>query len=126
MSFRKEMSHEISRRNFLKGTAAGALSLAVGAVLPQAGKTKAFAEDVSYVPGTYTATATGMGTVKVEVTFDEKSITDIVLDVSQETEAIGQAAADALKEQVLAAQSGEIDGVSRSLLGESSCSDPGV
>jgi anaerobic selenocysteine-containing dehydrogenase len=86
MSFRKEMSHEISRRNFLKGTAAGALSLAVGAVLPQAGKTKAFAEDVSYVPGTYTATATGMGTVKVEVTFDEKSITDIVLDVSQETE----------------------------------------
>ena len=112
MSFRNQMAHEISRRNFLKGTAAGALSLAVGAVLPSVGKTKAFAEDVTYVPGTYTATATGMGTVKVEVTFDEKSITDIVLDVSGETPDIGQKAADTLKEQVLAAQSGDIDGVS--------------
>ena len=116
MSFRKEMAREISRRNFLKGTAAGALSLAVGTVLPSTVKTKAFAEDVSYVPGTYTATATGMGTVKVDVTFDEKSITDIVLDVSGETPAIGQAAADTLKEQVLAAQSGEIDGVSGATL----------
>ena len=41
-----------------------------------------------------------------------KAITDIVLDVSQETEGIGKAAAEPLIEQLLAAQGPEIDGVS--------------
>lgn len=64
-----------------------------------------------YTPGTYTATAQGMGTVTVKVTVDANSITDVELDVSNETADIGQAAADTLKQQVMDAQSAEIDGV---------------
>lgn len=65
-----------------------------------------------YTPGTYTATATGMGTVTVTATFDDNNITDVVLDVSGETAGIGQAAGDSLKQQILDAQSADIDGVS--------------
>ena len=65
-----------------------------------------------YTPGTYSATATGMGTVTVTATFDENSLIDVVLDVSEETPAIGQVAAEELKAQVMAAGSADIDGVS--------------
>ena len=74
--------------------------------------TTAFAEEGIYTPGTYTATAEGMETVTVTATFDANSITDIELDVSGETPSIGQAAKDELIEQIMAAQSAEIDGVS--------------
>jgi len=104
------MSNELSRRSFLKGAAATAVSAAfLGATGISVTKTKAAA---SYTPGTYTATATGMGTVTMTATFSEDAITDIVLDVSQETEGIGKAAAEPLIEQLLAAQGPEIDGVS--------------
>ena len=53
-----------------------------------------------------------MGTVTVTATFDENSLVDVVLDVAEETPAIGQAAAEELKAQVMAAGSAEIDGVS--------------
>ena len=36
----------------------------------------------AYVPGTYTAEATGMGTVKVSLTVDENAITEVVLDTA--------------------------------------------
>ena len=103
-------SRNISRRSFLKGATAAAfgtamVSMNAAAAFAEAGKT-------TYTPGTYTATAKGMGDVTVTATFDENSITDIVLDVSGETEGIGQAAADTLREQILAAQSAAIDGVS--------------
>ncbi|MCR5089849.1 MAG: FMN-binding protein, partial [Oscillospiraceae bacterium] len=65
----------------------------------------------SYVPGTYTAQATGMGTVVVTVTVDESSITEVVLDTSGETPEIGGAANETLTAQVMEAQSAEIDGV---------------
>lgn len=65
-----------------------------------------------YTPGDYTATATGMGTVTVTITVDANSITNVVLDVSGETDSIGQAAADTLKQQILDTQSDAIDGVS--------------
>ena len=44
-----------------------------------------------YTPGVYTASAEGHGggMVNVTVTFDEKSITEIVIDASEQTEAIG-------------------------------------
>ncbi|MBQ7437532.1 MAG: FAD-binding protein [Oscillospiraceae bacterium] len=104
------MSNELSRRSFLKGAAATAVSAAfLGATGISVTKAKAAA---SYTPGTYTATATGMGTVTMTATFSEDAITDIVLDVSQETEGIGKAAAEPLIEQLLAAQGPEIDGVS--------------
>ncbi len=65
-----------------------------------------------YTPGTYTATATGMGTVTVNVTVDANAITAVELDVSNETAGIGQAADVSLIEQIMAAQSAEIAGVS--------------
>ena len=104
------MSKEISRRSFLKGAAATAMSAAfLGVTGIQSPKARAAA---SYTPGTYTATATGMGKVTMTATFSEDAITDIVLDVSQETEGIGKAAGDTLVSQLMAAQSAEIDGVS--------------
>ena len=104
------MAKEISRRDFMKSMAAGAIGVAgIGAF--SALSVPAHAEDAIYTPGTYEAEAQGMGLVKMSATFDEKSIVDIVLDVSQETPAIGQAAAEELVIQLLEAQSNEIDGV---------------
>ncbi|MDO4615030.1 MAG: FAD-binding protein [Lachnospiraceae bacterium] len=65
-----------------------------------------------YTPGTYSATATGIGTVTVTMTFDETSITDVVLDVSGETPSIGQVAAEELQAALLASENGDIDAVS--------------
>ena len=101
----------LSRRDFLKGSLAGAASLAMAGVGLGAVNAKASADGL-YTPGTYSATATGMGTVTVTATFDENSLIDVVLDVAEETPAIGQAAAEELKAQVMAAGSAEIDGVS--------------
>ena len=76
------MSQELSRRSFLKGAAATAVSAAfLGVTGNSAVKAKAAA---AYTPGTYTATATGMGTVTMTATFSEDAITDIILDVSQD------------------------------------------
>ena len=52
-----------------------------------------------------------INTVIVTMTFDETSITDVVLDVSGETAAIGQVAAEDLKTALMAAQGAEIDAV---------------
>ena len=99
----------LSRRSFLKGAAATAAGSALLGI-------RAFAEEKpagGYVPGTYTATAQGMeSTVTVTMTFDESSITDVLIDVSGETEGIGAAAGDALKEQILSTQGIDIDTVS--------------
>ena len=65
-----------------------------------------------YIPGTYTAKATGMGTVIVNVTVDGGVITAVEIDGSGETPEIGGAAVPTLQEQVMAAQGAEIDGVS--------------
>lgn len=111
------MNKQISRRDFLKGAAAGAVvgvaALSLGGCTSSATPTPAPTEAGGlYTPGTYTATATGMGEVTVTMTFDANSITDVVLDLSAETADIGQAAGDTLIEQLMAAQSSEIDGVS--------------
>ena len=45
------------------------------------------------------------------MTFDENKITNVVLDVANETPSIGQAAAETLKKQLMSLQSAEIDGV---------------
>ena len=37
-----------------------------------------------YTPGTYSATATGMGDVTVTMTFDANAITNVVVDTSKE------------------------------------------
>ena len=102
---------KLSRRDFLKGSLAGAASIAMAGVGLNSLNAKAAADGI-YTPGTYSATATGMGTVTVTATFDENSLIDVVLDVAEETPAIGQAAAEELKAQVMAAKSADIDGVS--------------
>jgi len=114
------MSKQISRRDFLKGAAAGAVvgvaALTMGGCSSGASSATATPAPTAaggiYTPGTYTASATGMGNVTVTMTFDENSITDVVLDLASETADIGQAAGNTLIEQLLAAQSSEIDGVS--------------
>lgn len=88
-----------------------ALCYGIGLVLTAALAGTAFAEG-TYTPGTYTAEATGMGTVKVEVTVTEDAIEDIVIDGSEETPGIGGAALETLTGQVLESQGAEIDGVS--------------
>ena len=101
----------ISRRDFLKGALAGTATVAAGSLLGT-GALAESAGDAVYTPGTYSAQATGMGTVTVTMTFDETSITDVVLDVSEETPDIGQAAADELKAALLDKQAPDIDAVS--------------
>ncbi len=101
---------QISRRDFIRG-AAGAMGMAAVTTLTGL-SVKAEQEKGTYIPGTYSATANGMGTVTVTMTFDAESITDVVLDVSGETPDIGQKAADTLIEQILSTQGADIDGVS--------------
>ena len=48
------------------------------------------------------------------MTFSDSAVTNVVVDTSGETASYGAAAADQLKEQLLAAGSAEIDGVSGS------------
>lgn len=103
------MKNTISRRDFLKGVALSG----AGAVLSTALAGCSSAEKSgTYTPGTYTGTATGMGTLKVTATFDAEKITNVVLDLPQETPSIGQAAAEELVKQIMDSQSAEIDGVS--------------
>lgn len=65
-----------------------------------------------YTPGTYEAAAKGFGgEVKAVVTFDAEKILDVALTGDQETPAIGGAALEPLREQMLAAQGTGIDGV---------------
>ncbi len=106
------MSKNLSRRDFLKGAAATAVSTAfLGLQASAEAATEGAA--ANYTPGTYTATAQGMESpVTVTMTFDETSITDVVIDVSGETEGIGAAAGEDLKTQILATQGVAIDGVS--------------
>lgn len=105
---------QVSRRQFLRNTAVGAVSVAAAGLLggctADAAGTKPGA--AVYKPGTYTATAKGLGKVTVTMTFSETAITDIKLDCSEETVEIGGAAAKSLQEALMTAQSAEIDGVS--------------
>lgn len=113
MSNEGKTAKRLSRRDFLKGTAAGALGLAAaGALGGVNGIGRVSAAEGVYTPGTYSATANGIGVVKVTMTFDTDKITDVVLDVSGETASIGQAAAEELKAALLSSQSSEIDAVS--------------
>lgn len=105
------MANELSRRDFLKGMAAGAVSMAAMGVMGGVAAPVAHAADAIYKPGTYEAKAMGLASeVVVKMTFDETSITDVVIDVSGETPEIGGAIGDKMVDKLLAAQSAEIDG----------------
>ena len=104
---------KISRKGFLKVAAAAAMSGVTASALAacNAGSSSSTGEAI-YTPGTYTGTATGIGEVKVIMTFSETAITDVVIDASNETESIGGVAAPTLKDALMAAQSTEIDNIS--------------
>ena len=118
--------NKISRKGFLKiaaaaamsGVTAGALSAcnaASGSTSTAASGSAAASTAGTYIPGTYEGTAEGISsTVKVTMTFSDSAVTDVVVDTSGETASYGAAAADELREQLMAAGSAEIDGVSGS------------
>ncbi len=101
----------ISRRDFLKGMAAGTAGVTLSAYT---GLTP-FASEAAgtYTPGTYTASAKGIASdVTVTMTFSEDAITKVEIDATGETPNIGGAAAQDLAEAIINAQGIEIDAVS--------------
>lgn len=101
------MKHEnLSRRSFLKGAAGLLAATAVtgmGTAIAEARGT--------YIPGTYSATANGMGKVTVTMTFDAEKITAVEINTSEETAGIGAELGAKFAEQILAAQGAEVDAV---------------
>ena len=121
--------NKISRKGFLKIAAAAAMSGVTAGALAAcnaasgststaaSGNAAASGATGTYIPGTYEGTAEGISsTVKVTMTFSDSAVTDVVVDTSGETASIGAAAADELRDQLLAAGSAEIDGVSGSTI----------
>ena len=115
--------NKISRKGFLKIAAAAAMSgVTAGALAACNAASDSASASTSgaagqYIPGTYEGTAEGISsTVKVTMTFSDSAVTDVVVDTSGETASFGAAAADELREQLLAAGSAEIDGVSGSTI----------
>ena len=113
--------NKISRKGFIKIAAAAAMSGvtagALAACNSASGSASTSGAAGQYIPGTYEGTAEGISsTVKVTMTFSDSAVTDVVVDTSGETASYGAAAADQLKEQLLAAGSAEIDGVSGSTI----------
>ena len=113
--------NKISRKGFIKIAAAAAMSGvtagALAACNAASGSASASTSGAAgqYIPGTYEGTAEGISsTVKVTMTFSDSAVTDVVVDTSGETASYGAAAADELREQLMAAGSAEIDGVSGS------------
>lgn len=122
----------ISRRDFIKGAAASAVGAALFGVagcgkteeaevaqvteMPKAAEPAKVAEaakDALYTPGTYSASARGINSdVKVSMTFDTDSIKAVDIDVSGETENIGAAIGDKMKEAIMKGQTWDVDAVS--------------
>ena len=116
--------NKISRKGFLKIAAAAAMSgvtagalAACNAASSSTAAPAASGATGTYIPGTYEGTAEGISsTVKVTMTFSDSAVTDVVVDTSGETASYGAAAADQLREQLMAAGSAKIDGVSGSTI----------
>ena len=108
--------NKISRKGFLKVAAAAAMSGvtagALAACNAAGSSSSAFSGEAIYTPGTYTGTATGIGEVKVTMTFSETAITNVEVDTSGETADIGGVAGPTLQEALMAAQNAEIDNIS--------------
>ncbi len=108
---------KISRKGFLKVAAAAAMSgVTAGALAAcnsasSSGTAASASGDAVYTRHIHRH-ATGIGEVKVTMTFSETAITDVVIDASNETESIGGVAAPTLQDAIMAAQNAEIDNVS--------------
>lgn len=113
------MSNKISRRNFLHTAGLGTLGAAAAGLLTACGDKAASGSVASsaaagtYTAGTYSATATGINTttpVTVTMTFSADAITDVQIDVANETKGYGADIADEMVKKILEAQSSEVDG----------------
>ncbi len=112
------MSNKISRRNFLHTAGLGTLALLLPVLLTACGDKAASGSVASsaagtYTAGTYSATATGINTttpVTVTMTFSADAITDVQIDVANETKGYGADIADEMVKKILEAQSSEVDG----------------
>ncbi|MCD8336848.1 MAG: FMN-binding protein, partial [Lachnospiraceae bacterium] len=73
----------------------------------------AAAADAPFIPGTYTATAQGMESeITVNVTFDEYNIVAVGTWLEGETAGVGADIGEEISNQILEAQSADVDGVS--------------
>lgn len=108
----------ISRRDFLKGSAAGAAALAAMSItgLPvfaSEGETEAAASGSLYTPGTYTAKAYGnISYITVETTFSEMAIESIKVIEQNETPALFSQVENEFIPALIETQAGGIDGIS--------------
>ena len=117
---------QISRRDFIKGIAAGAAGMvALGAIEFADSATKnagsasvaagsdVVASGLTFTPGTYTATEQGLASpVTVTMTFDETMITDVSIDCAGETPDIGAVIGPEMAQKIVSAQSADVDAVS--------------
>ena len=101
------MSEKISRRNFLRTATLGAAAaglLAGCGNSAASGSTAASTAAGTYTAGTYSATATGINTttpVTVTMTFSADAITDVQIDVANETKGYGADIADEMVKKIL-------------------------
>ncbi len=99
---------EISRREFLKGSAAAGLGLA--ATLGLGGM--ALADGAAYKPGKYQATAYGnLSYVTVECTFSETALENVEIISQNETPILFSQVQDKLIPAIIENQAGGIDGI---------------
>ena len=103
--------HEISRRDFLKGSAAAGLGLAATSALGLNGM--ALAETVTkYKAGTYQATAYGnLSYVTVQCTFSDTALTDVKILSNQETPILFSQVEDQLIPAIIENQAGGLDAI---------------
>ena len=87
--------------------------LAFALIIPVGCSKNESEEEAIYTAGTYTATAKGFGgDIEVTITVSETKITEATVVGDGETPAIGGAALEELGQQIVDANSAEIDGVS--------------
>ena len=102
------MSKNITRRDFLKGTAAGALGLAAMGI---AGVPAASAAG-TYKAGTYEATAYGnLSYVTVKCTFSEDALTDVEIVSQNETPVLFSQVQEKLIPAIIENQAGGLDAI---------------
>ena len=102
------MSKNITRRDFLKGTAAGALGLAAMGI---AGVPAASAAG-TYKAGTYEATAYGnLSYVTVKCTFSEEALTDVEIVSQNETPVLFSQVQEKLIPAIIENQAGGLDAI---------------
>ena len=102
------MAKELSRREFLKGSAAAGLGLAATIGLGGA----AFADEAKYKAGTYQATAYGnLSYVTVECTFSDTALEKVEILSQSETPILFSQVQDKLIPAIIENQAGGIDSI---------------